>query len=184
VIALHIEIVFTHEIGLADLKSMIEDNGATFSTTVTEDLTHLVTTEKDVEKQTTKCEQAKNDDIVTIFLTNKLDTQASAIPNCKIVSLAWLTESAEAKKPLPEKQFVLGQALPSPQPEIKKSGNGSEKKTETKKRSVKDEPAEEPNKKLKDIQKASSKSLNVPVDEGFDDRSVGFVRESRWNHVM
>lgn len=41
---------------LADLKALIEKNGATFTTTVTEDCTHLVTTEKDVEKQTTKCE--------------------------------------------------------------------------------------------------------------------------------
>ena len=40
----------------ADLKALIEKNGSTFTTTVTEDCTHLVTTEKDVEKQTTKCE--------------------------------------------------------------------------------------------------------------------------------
>ncbi|KAJ5306865.1 hypothetical protein PENANT_c003G07507 [Penicillium antarcticum] len=142
----------------ADLKSMIEDNGATFSTSVTDEVTHLVTTDKDVEKQTTKC------------------TQASAIANCHIVSLSWLTESAEAKKPLPEKQYVLGQAQPTPQPDTEKNGSGTDKKAETKKRAVKDEPTEEPNKKLKDIQKASSKSLNVPVDEGFDDRSDGFMQ--------
>lgn len=41
---------------LADLKTLIEKNGATFSTAVTDDCTHLVTTDKDVEKQTTKCE--------------------------------------------------------------------------------------------------------------------------------
>jgi hypothetical protein len=41
---------------LADLKALIEKNGSTFTTTVTEDCTHLVTTEKDVEKQTTKCQ--------------------------------------------------------------------------------------------------------------------------------
>lgn len=41
---------------LVDLKTLIEGNGATFSTAVTDECTHLVTTEKDVEKQTTKCE--------------------------------------------------------------------------------------------------------------------------------
>lgn len=42
----------------ADLKELVEKNGASFSATVTEDCTHLVTTEKDVEKQTSKCECA------------------------------------------------------------------------------------------------------------------------------
>lgn len=45
----------------ADLKALIEKNGATFSMSVTEDCTHLVTTEKDVEKQTTKCECTTTD---------------------------------------------------------------------------------------------------------------------------
>jgi poly [ADP-ribose] polymerase len=48
--------ILTSLLLLADLKSMIEKNGATFSTTVSDDCTHLVTTEKDVQKQTTKCE--------------------------------------------------------------------------------------------------------------------------------
>lgn len=45
----------------ADLKALIENNEATFSTSVTDDCTHLVTTEKDVEKQTTKCECTTTD---------------------------------------------------------------------------------------------------------------------------
>jgi poly [ADP-ribose] polymerase len=57
-IALLIETVLTPETGLADLKSMIENNGATFSTSVTDDLTHLVTTDRDVDKESTKCEYA------------------------------------------------------------------------------------------------------------------------------
>ncbi|KAJ5766152.1 uncharacterized protein N7511_003768 [Penicillium nucicola] len=142
--------------GKADLKSMIEDNGATFSTAVTDDITHLITTEKDVEKKTAKY------------------TQASAIAKCQIVSLAWLTESTEAKKPLPEKQYLLGQAQLTPQPDATTDGNGTDKKPATKKRAVKDDPAGKPNKKVKDIQKASSKTLNVPVDEGFGDRSGDF----------
>lgn len=47
----------------ADLKALIEKNGATFSTSVTDDCTHLVTTEKDGEKQTTKCECTKSQEI-------------------------------------------------------------------------------------------------------------------------
>ncbi|KAJ5209988.1 hypothetical protein N7491_009799 [Penicillium cf. griseofulvum] len=71
----------------ADLKSMIEKNGATFSSSVTDDCTHLVTTEKDVQKQTTKYKQA------------------SQLANCRIVPLLWLIESDEAKKPLAESKY-------------------------------------------------------------------------------
>lgn len=174
---------------------MIEDNGATFSTSVTDDLTHLVTTDRDVDKESTKCEYAKYDHIaIVIFcLTNQLDKQASAVTGCQIVSLDWLTESTEKKKPLPEGRYILGkganhpaaQPEPTPEPDTKKNGNGTDKKPESKKRSaVKDEPAEEPNKKLKDIQKASSKFLNVPVDEGFNEHWGGFTSELRWKHVM
>jgi poly [ADP-ribose] polymerase len=184
------ETVLTPDTGLADLKSMIEENGATFSTSVTDELTHLVTTDRDVEKESTKCECAKYDDTVTFCLMNQLDKQASAVADCQIVSLDWLIKSAEKKKPLPEGQYVLGQgaalqAKPSPEPDTKTNGSGTDKKPETKKRSaVKDEPAEEPNKKLKDIQKASSKFLNVPVDEGFNENWGGFTRELRWQHVL
>ncbi|KAJ6127993.1 hypothetical protein N7471_009210 [Penicillium samsonianum] len=76
----------------ADLKTLIEKNGATFSTAVTDDCTHLVTTDKDVEKQTTKYKQA------------------SQLANCHIVPLSWLLESDEAKKPLPESKYSFGQA--------------------------------------------------------------------------
>ncbi|CAI7658001.1 unnamed protein product [Penicillium crustosum] len=76
----------------ADLKALIEKNGATFSTSVTDDCTHLVTTEKDVEKQTTKYKQA------------------SQLTNCHIVPLSWLLESDQAKKPLPESKYAFGQA--------------------------------------------------------------------------
>jgi hypothetical protein len=48
---------------LADLKALIEKNGATFTTAITEECTHLVTTEKDVEKQTMKCECATTEDL-------------------------------------------------------------------------------------------------------------------------
>ncbi|KAJ5817241.1 hypothetical protein N7447_009474 [Penicillium robsamsonii] len=75
----------------ADLKSLIEKNGATFSTAITDDCTHLVTTEKDVEKQTTKYKQAFQ------------------LANCHIIPLAWLLDSDKAKKPLAESKYSFGQ---------------------------------------------------------------------------
>lgn len=39
----------------ADVRALVEENGATFSTSVTEECTHLVTTQVDVDKQSTKC---------------------------------------------------------------------------------------------------------------------------------
>ncbi|OQE36958.1 hypothetical protein PENCOP_c011G01823 [Penicillium coprophilum] len=75
----------------ADLKALIENQGATFSTAVTDDCTHLVTTEKDVEKQTTKYKQA------------------SQLANCHVVPLSWLLESTKAKKPLAESNYFFGQ---------------------------------------------------------------------------
>jgi hypothetical protein len=39
----------------ADLKALVEGQGATFSSSVSQDCTHLVATEKDVEKESTKC---------------------------------------------------------------------------------------------------------------------------------
>lgn len=39
----------------ADLKALVEGQGATFSSSVSQDCTHLVTTEKDVEKGSAKC---------------------------------------------------------------------------------------------------------------------------------
>lgn len=39
----------------ADVKSLIEAQGATFSATVDDGCTHLITTEKDAAKRGTKC---------------------------------------------------------------------------------------------------------------------------------
>ena len=39
----------------ADVKSLVESVGATFTSTVDEDCTHLITTQKDVEKNSAKC---------------------------------------------------------------------------------------------------------------------------------
>lgn len=51
-------------------------------------------------------------------------------------------------------------------------------KPKTKKRSASKEEAPEPKKKVKDSQKATTKSLNVPIDEGFNMRSGTFKRKS------
>lgn len=40
----------------ADVKALIEQTGATFSNSVTEACTHLVTTQTDVDKKSAKCE--------------------------------------------------------------------------------------------------------------------------------
>ena len=40
---------------IADLKDLVEGQGATFSTSVSPECTHLITTQKDVEKKSAKC---------------------------------------------------------------------------------------------------------------------------------
>ncbi|XHG00308.1 hypothetical protein AWENTII_003772 [Aspergillus wentii] len=114
------------------------------------------------------------------------DQQASSCSSCQIVSIDWLLESDKAKKPLPEKSylFVSAQAAPkqdavngiADKPEKKKRAtrqdnkqNGAADKVETKKRAS-PQPSGSGNtseKKPKSAQKASSKSLKVPVDESY-----------------
>lgn len=43
-------------IAVADVKDLVEGQGATFVATVNDECTHLITTEKDVEKKSAKCE--------------------------------------------------------------------------------------------------------------------------------
>jgi hypothetical protein len=40
----------------ADIKVLIEEQGALFSSSVTDRCTHLITTPKDIEKKGVKCE--------------------------------------------------------------------------------------------------------------------------------
>jgi poly [ADP-ribose] polymerase len=40
----------------ADIKALVEQQGATFSSSVTDQCTHLITTPKDIEKKGIKCE--------------------------------------------------------------------------------------------------------------------------------
>ncbi|KAJ5157758.1 uncharacterized protein N7482_008858 [Penicillium canariense] len=178
----------------ADIKALVEEQGATFSSSVTDQCTHLVTTEKDAEKKGIKYQAASKSVI------------------CQVVSLDWLLDSVEKKKPIAEKAYLLGAADAANGPDSKqddkkvikkangkakvqatdKNGNGvvdsqdakeddqkdakkASKKSGTgnasKKRVIKEEddeePADESNKKQKDSQKASFKQLIVPVDEEF-----------------
>ncbi|KAJ5140864.1 hypothetical protein N7448_004272 [Penicillium atrosanguineum] len=176
----------------ADLKNFVEDQKATFSTSVSESCTHLITTPKDVEKNTTKYRAA------------------CEIQSCQIVSLDWLLDSLEAKKPLAEEKYILGsgsgqngldQDVPEDSEDTKtttqkgttkgtqrdtaavtsklgvKSNSSTDAKTDAKENAqasgkkrgsaLLDGMEEDASKKSKDAQKAGFKNLNIPVDEGF-----------------
>ncbi|OJJ48899.1 hypothetical protein ASPZODRAFT_157407 [Penicilliopsis zonata CBS 506.65] len=122
----------------ADLKTIVESHGATFSSTVTEECTHLVTTQKEVDKKGSKYKQALK------------------VYTCHIVSLDWLVESDEAKKPLGEKGYLF---------EEKKADKETEKPKKRTLEEALDIAEDGSHKKVKDAQLVSSKSLNVPVDE-------------------
>ncbi|EAW12631.1 putative poly(ADP)-ribose polymerase PARP [Aspergillus clavatus NRRL 1] len=73
----------------ADLKSIIEAHGASFAASVGDGCTHLVSTRKEVEKGSVKYKQA------------------CAVKGCDVVSLDWLLESDKARKPLAAKAYLL-----------------------------------------------------------------------------
>lgn len=101
------------------------------------------------------------------------DMNACDLGTCEIVKLDWLLESVEAKKPLPGKGYTFDS------PDGGDGGNGdggkngddkSRKNGKSKKRTLEDtlhDHTDESSKKMRDGQKASSKKLVVPVDEGF-----------------
>lgn len=85
----------------------MEGQKATFSTSVVESCTHLITTQKDVEKNTTKCEFGLMSTL-NMGIDQIPDRAACEIQSCQIVSLDWLLDSLEAKKPLAEENYILG----------------------------------------------------------------------------
>ena len=107
---------------------------------------------------------------------------ACGISTCEIVNLAWLLESVEAKKPLPAKSYLFKNDSSSPVPQgngdataVKKEKEVNKEKGGAKKRAHDDlvgangaanGEGEDGSKKMKDSQKASSKKLVVPLDEG------------------
>jgi poly [ADP-ribose] polymerase len=160
----------------ADVRAHIEQSGATFSTSVTEACTHLITTQVDVDKQSTKCE-CTTGLVPSKLLNNRPDKKASGLPGCHVVSLEWLLESTQARKPLPESKYAFNkESKVQVDTAAQKNGNGknTEKKPKdvkpTKKRGASEEEGSESKKKVKDSQKATTKSLNIPIDEGFDQR--------------
>ncbi|GMG22769.1 unnamed protein product [Aspergillus oryzae] len=97
---------------------------------------------------------------------NYTDKQACNVYDCNIVSIDWLLESIDAKKPIPEKPYLLNRK--DAKSDDKKDDEKNDKK-EKKKRTLEealDVSEESSNKKAKDAQKLGSKTLNVPVDEG------------------
>ena len=154
------------------MKALIEQSGATFSTSVTEACTHLVTTQTDVDKKSTKCEYPSRF-VHPYLLINRSDKKASGLPDCQIVSLDWLLESGNAKRLLPESMYAFDKESTGQVSQNQNNGNGdTEKKAKdvkpAKKRNASEEEAPDSKKKIKDSQKATTKSLHIPLDEGFD----------------
>ncbi|GAB1211933.1 hypothetical protein ATERTT37_001057 [Aspergillus terreus] len=131
----------------AEVRALIESHGAKFSHSVTSDLTHLITTQREIDNKNSKYKQA------------------TKVYNCNIVSLDWLIESDKAKKPLPEKSYVLGADSKDSKSDAK---DGDTEKPEKKKRTLEEALEIEEdgaNKKPKDGQKKGAKSVVVPVDD-------------------
>ncbi|GIJ85653.1 hypothetical protein Asppvi_004514 [Aspergillus pseudoviridinutans] len=168
----------------ADLKAIVEGQGATFTSTVSEGCTHLVTTQKEAEKGTVKYKQACN------------------VPGCDVVSLEWLLDSQKAGKPLASKMYLLTSGAASVGQVQNGDASSSATATsatpapKTNKRKLADANADaayaaddaadvngdsngaESNKKQKDAQKGSAKSLHVPVDEGCTMPGTVFIEDS------
>ncbi|OJJ96397.1 hypothetical protein ASPACDRAFT_81570 [Aspergillus aculeatus ATCC 16872] len=125
----------------ADLTSIIKKQGAEFSAAITETLTHLITTPKEVANQSRKY------------------TQACKVPYCNIVSLDWLIDSETAGKRLAEKDFLLDSASNK----AKTDGEETKKKRTLEQALGVNEDGT--TKKLKNAQKAGTKALNIPVDD-------------------
>ncbi|GKZ23618.1 hypothetical protein AbraIFM66951_009894 [Aspergillus brasiliensis] len=123
----------------ASLKTIVQRHGGTFSTAVTEECTHLVTTQREVDNKSVKY------------------TQAVKVYTCNIVSLKWLIDSDSAGKKLDEKSFLMGS-------DTKKDDEPESPKKRTLEQALginEDGTA----KKLKDAQTVGTKGINVPVDE-------------------
>ncbi|PWY84776.1 poly polymerase [Aspergillus heteromorphus CBS 117.55] len=127
----------------ADLKNIVSRQGGKFSSTVTEECTHLITTEKEVDNRSVKY------------------TQARKVYTCNIVSLAWLVDSDAEGKRLDEKDFLMGA-------DNNQDEDEDEEEEKPKKRTLEEALGVQQDgttKKFKDAQTIGTKSLNVPVDE-------------------
>lgn len=111
----------------------------------------------------------------------RADKTAYWIRTCDVVSLDWLLESVDAKKPLPVKKYLLGSdgadGSGDGDDEDKKDVQDGEKKTKKRTIDAVDDSTDkdakdESNKKAKD---GPEKKLNVPVDEGFQSSGTPYL---------
>ncbi|PYH40704.1 putative poly(ADP)-ribose polymerase PARP [Aspergillus saccharolyticus JOP 1030-1] len=128
----------------SDLNSIIKRLGGEVSAAITEQLTHLISTPKDVANKSRKY------------------TQACKVPYCNIVSLDWLLDSETAGKRLAEKDFLLGTADSKGQSDGEADEGTKKKRTLEQALGVNEDGT---SKKLKNAQKAGTKPLNIPVDD-------------------
>lgn len=91
----------------------------------------------------------------------------------------------KSKKILPESKYKLDDnSAQQPDTKTQKKTNGrtvdnsTDAKPKLKKRGASDDEAADSKKRVKDTQKTASKSLNIPIDEGFNKRDGFFKRKS------
>lgn len=97
----------------------------------------------------------------------------------------WLIQSVKSKKILPESKYTFDdKSAQQTDTKTQKKGNGdtldksTDVKPKLKKRGASDDEESDSKKRVKDSQKASTKSLNIPIDEGFNKRDGFFKRKS------
>ncbi|KAF6239847.1 hypothetical protein HO173_002394 [Letharia columbiana] len=152
----------------AKIGALIKKNGGKHSTKISQEeeawwVTHLITTAKHIEAQAEKVQEA------------------SKLPDIKIVSFDWLTASTKSQTRADEAQFSLDQTGSDQNNATSSMDLAPSKQNDTKgkgrKRPRSPTPIEEdhsdvdkaveqpPTKKHKDVQRAKSGSLLIPVDE-------------------
>ncbi|KAL4810012.1 poly polymerase catalytic domain-containing protein [Aspergillus unguis] len=147
----------------ADLKATVEKHGATFISSVNADCTHLVATQKEVEKNGTKY------------------SQACRLDNCQIVSIEWLLDSDKANKPVSEIAYRFGTTNG-------KQTDTAPAQTEKKRtaKAVQDADENESNKKPKNAEDAQiitsekANRIKVEVDESYYPSDDGWLSPTVW----
>ncbi|KAL4817969.1 poly polymerase catalytic domain-containing protein [Aspergillus spinulosporus] len=142
-----------------DLKAIVERHGATFTSSVSTNCTHLIVTQKEVDKKGTKYKHACD------------------LQSCKIVSLDWLLDSDKAKKPVSEAPYRFGASSSN------QNSQTDPVKTERKRsaKAVQDTDDDGSNKKPKHvvedaqiITEEKAAKVKVGVDEGY------YSKEPTW----
>ncbi|KAH7321965.1 poly-ribose polymerase-like protein [Rhexocercosporidium sp. MPI-PUGE-AT-0058] len=148
-------------------KDLISPLGGTLAKTVSADTTHLVTTESEVAKPTTKVTQARSH-------------------NAHIVNMAWLEDCLDQGVKLDESGYTFGgsnppsppAAVPAP-PKVQTNGKGKAKATATKKRAapvVDDDDDEE-----EEEDKPQPKKVTKPAGAVDSNRDASQAAEGKTN---